>query len=66
VNGAGPDHHQNAPIGSCKNVANLLPGLKDRGRGLLGRGKFFFKKNRRQDNFGPFDAEVVSGIKHAP
>ena len=43
---------------------DLVAGVEDGGRGGLGDGALFLKKDGRKDDFGPLDAEIFSGVEH--
>src|SRR5271168_1009593 len=64
VNGAGADDDEQAVVLAVEDVDDFGAGLEDRGGSLLGNWQLLFKKNRREDNFGPDYAKVISGIKH--
>ena len=64
MNGAGADHHHQPGIAAFQNVDNLIPCLKNRRGSSLGRGQFFFKKNRRKDDFGGLNTKIICGIEH--
>ena len=64
VNGAGADDDKQAIVLAVEDVDDLVAGLEDGGGGLLGDRQLFFKKNRRENDFGPGYAKVICGIEH--
>jgi hypothetical protein len=64
VDGAGADEYEEARVKLAKDARNLKARIEDgRGRRFSG-GAFFLKKNRRKNDFGPFDAKVFGRMEH--
>src|SRR5438445_3260959 len=64
VNRARAHNDKQAMIFALENVADLHASLIDRGRGLVGHRHFFFEEDRRKNNSGPFDTNVVGSVEH--
>ena len=64
VNGAGAGEDQQARVLPVEDCGDFAAGVEDGGRGGLADGPLFLKEYRREDDFGPFDAEVFSGVEH--
>ena len=57
VNGAGPDDNEQTIVLAIQDVDDLCARLEDRGRGFFRDGQFFFKKNRRENDFSSVPRE---------
>jgi hypothetical protein len=60
VNGAGTGEDEQARVAAVEDGGNIGASVEDGGRGGFGGGEIFFKKNRREDDFRPLDAEVFN------
>jgi len=64
VDGAGTGENQQARVFTFENGDDLVAGVEDRHRGSFGDGEFLLKKNGRQYDAGPLNANVFSVAEH--
>ena len=64
VNGAGTGEDEKARVAAVEEVGDFVAGVEDGVRCGIGDGALFLKEYRRQDDFGPLDAEVFGGVEH--
>src|ERR1039458_2715938 len=61
VNGARAGEDEKAGVVAVQNRNDLIARVEDGGRRGLSDGKLFLKKDRRENDFGPLDAEIFGG-----
>jgi hypothetical protein len=64
VNGTWTHEDEQARVSLGEDAGDFKAGVEDGRYRRFGRWTFFFKKNRRQNDFGPFDTKVFGGVRH--
>lgn len=64
VDGAGAGEDEEAVVFFIEDGNNLVARVVDSGRRGFGDGEFFLEKDGRENDLGPLDAEIFSGMEH--
>ena len=64
VDGAGAGEDEEAVVFFVENRNNLVAAVEDGGRCSFSDRKLLLKKNGRENDFGPLNAEILSGMEH--
>jgi hypothetical protein len=64
VNGAWADENEQAIVLPLEDGNDLVARVEYGGRRSFGNRKLFLKENRRENDLGPLDTEIFSGMEH--
>ena len=64
VNGARAGENDQAVVLPVEDGDDFVARVVDGGRSGLGDGKLFLKEDRRENDLGPLDTEIFSGMEH--